>query len=231
MVAISGTYGTSYNCRGNTVDGSTVATYGEPDGSVLLNAGQIHVTFSTQNSNVGVDFWIFSPSQISGWTNAASCEDLASLPNIYYGHNWSTYDGLVSIPATGGYYFAFENYGSDAASVTITVTQVTASQGTNYVTQSTVFPTQQVISVPQQAGLGPLFYIGIVAIIAGIIVLVVSRATTSGAGATQQTIGRTEATEAPIQEEPVMKESFCTNCGAKLGANAKFCKECGSSVT
>jgi len=229
MVAISGTFGTNYNCRGNTVDGSSIATYGEPDGSVLLNAGEIHVTFSTQSSNVGVDFWIFTPSQISGWTNPPSCEALESLPNVYYGHNWSTYDGLISIPATGGYYFAFENYGSDAASVTISVTQVTASQGTNYVTQSTVYPTQLVTSVPQPAGLGPLFYVGIVAIILGIIVLAISRRTPSSAGATQQPMARPEA--ATVQEEPVTKENFCSNCGAKLAANAKFCKECGSAVT
>ncbi len=226
-VAISGIFGTNYGCQLKYVDGSTVPTYGFKDGSVYLNAGQLHVTFSTGPANVGVDFWLLSEAQFPVWQTTSSCSALERIQAIYFGKGWSSYDGDITIPAGGAYYFAFANFGQDAASATLTVTQVTQTQGTNYVTQTTVFPTQQVTSVLQPAGLGLVFYVGIVAAIIGAVVLALQRMSLTGVRAGQRSEDRSQNY---VRNETATQPGFCGECGASLAPDTRFCKKCGSPI-
>ena len=190
-----------------------------------LDAGQIHVTFSSSVSpyHLGVDFWILTESQFPTW-NQASCSDMASAEAVYYQHNLVSYDGVITIPTKGNYYLAFANYDTTTVSVTITVDQAIPTQGKNYSTQTTVFQTQQVTMALQPIGLSTSFYAGITIFAAGMVTLV-PRARLIALRRTNRSDKSTRRSE-----KALIQPGTCAVCGAALIPNARFCKECGTAV-
>ena len=140
---------------------------------VPVNSGQIHVSFSS--SGGPVNFWILSDSQYSAWGNAQTCTARLAIPAVFLRAGTVSFDGIAQIPSTGYYYFVFDNT-NQASSVSVSfeadnLIQVKVTV-TNYVssysTQSTTFPTQQVVSQIQPAGFGSIFYLGLAIAIVGI---------------------------------------------------------------
>ena len=191
-----------------------------------VNEGQIHVTLSTNiqpGTLPGIDFWVLTESQFPAWNQSKSCEGVELLQATYFKSGVLSYDGNISIPVTGSYYFAFLNYDNMRVSVTISVSELTTIQEETEITQTTVLSTQQVTTFMQPVGLGLPFYGGITLFVGGIVVFVTEMFTLRRKHEFPEVVQRP-------QKETMIKPGICPVCGTQLLRNARFCKKCGTSV-
>ena len=138
-----------------------------------LNPGSIHVSFSTTGG--GVNFWILSQSQYTTYsTPGTTCAAALAMPSIITLGSTPFYDDTVQIPSLGYYAFVFRNINQGPVQVTFEVdyTQVGSTTTALYSTQTTTFPTQQISSVLQPAGLRAGFYFGVILLIIGIVIAI-----------------------------------------------------------
>ena len=150
--------------------------------SVTLNQGTAQVTFT---SDIKVDFAILDPNQYQTFVNTMAsstgielsyCSALFTGSSLYSLGRSTTYTGQVQVPATGTYYFVFLNHYFQSASISLSVSEWMSVQTTVtrlflfYSTTTRTYPTEAVNVTTQRAGFGALFFLGVAALIAFIII-------------------------------------------------------------
>jgi hypothetical protein len=182
---------------------------------IQLSAGDtFQVKWSSDNS---INAYIMSENQFTDYNSSAS--------NLFYTMKYlSTGSGssgtiTYSIQGTGSYVAMLKNQGgvlgggSSAFVYEFTLSKVTYSQETRYNTErQTVIESDNLYL---QVG-GVALIVGIVTIVAGLM-----------------TGKRNNTSTLPVKQEYSNQESFkhCIYCGTKLPSNAKYCNNCGQTVS
>jgi hypothetical protein len=205
--------------------------------SLSLDAGQVHVSYSTDRTPV--DFWMLAQGDFTRWNNTRTCEEALSFHGLAHKLGSNAYDLTVKVPSSGEYYFVFLNEDRyRAAEITLNADAgiqqrefTVTTEHTAYSTQQTVFPTQTVTSSEQPAGFGLLFYSGIALIVvAGVILTVSKTRATASAPPRAPSVTQVAPAAQAVSPAPSVQTAgkFCINCGARLPEHATFCNKCGS---
>jgi hypothetical protein len=180
-----------------------------------LDPGKIYVSYSSEGGQV--TFWMLTEDQFKMYQARHTVEP--NIPSVAQKGRAFSYEFTKEIQTSGTYYFVFLTQNQGPVSVTLHVdggmrTDVltTTREQVEYSAQATPYVTQTVSFGTHTAGLGLLFYAGIVLIIVAVIVLAVSRI-------------RRAAPAPPIIPTA---SKFCINCGAPLQAGATICNKCGT---
>ena len=201
---------------------------------VYVNAGQVHVSYSTDSAYHLVDFWMMNEDDFTRWTKTAICANMLAFQGsrkpFVAKLGASGYEFTTEVPSAVIYYFVFMNENRYPIDVTLNVdagiqtSEVTITRATTfYSTQMSPYVAQRVTSSRHPAGFGLLFYSGIgLVVIAGIVLAVGRRK-----GAAPGFAGRAPSPPKPSEAEPA-RGKFCMNCGAALPAHATFCNKCGT---
>jgi hypothetical protein len=211
-----------------------------------LDAGKVHVSFHSEGGppyGGAVYFWLLTNDEWLIWQreshNEGFCETISYDGNsisekpFNIDSSNSPYEFVAEIPTTAKYYFVFLNKymtccGSSDVSVAVHIDAIetriltTVNEEIGYMTEATPFVAETTIFTTQPAGFGPVFYVGIGFLVAGVAV-VIGR---MKAGAHKMTV--TRAWEVPPRPQESTVNKFCINCGASLPAHATVCNKCGS---
>lgn len=202
--------------------------------STTLDAGKVNISYSSQGG--GVDFWLFNENEFSQFQARHSVE--AGVEYVVEELASPSYDVTANIPSSGTYYFVFQNTNQLPVSITLHVdggvqTSVVTktTEQVEYSTQVSPFVTETTSTSTQPTGFGPLFYLGIGLLVVAGVVLVIGRMRGSVSRPAQAPPVAPAAPKARAVSRPRAEKTpqkFCTNCGASLSAQAKFCNKCGT---
>ena len=236
------TSGTSWILQDELIDlqaGTTQVYCGHVESRhVSLEAGQVHVSYSTESTYHPVDFWMLTEDQATRWSNLRYCSQVLAFQGAVTKISRSGYEFTTEIRSAGTYYFVFMNENRYPITVTLNVdaglqtSEVTVTKAaTVYSTQVSPYVTEKVTVSTRPVGFGLLFYAGIGLIAVAVIVLAISKMRS----APPKTVPPSTSAPAVAQAGPVVSraaaisaEKFCTNCGAPLSARASFCNKCGT---
>jgi hypothetical protein len=195
-----------------------------------IDAGQVHVSFNSIGGPV--DFWMLTQVQWQKWNSTKGCDPLLKLPAVASRFGSVSYDFTTSISSSGTYYFAFMNRNSQSVYIDLKVNlsyqEVVLRESTYYSTESSPYVTNTIIASSHPAGLGLLFYSGIILIVAAGIILAVNRRK----GATQPHVPPAISVVPPVQVATPVPTAptavYCIDCGASIPPHAAFCNKCGT---
>ena len=197
-----------------------------------IDAGQVHVSFNSIGGPV--DFWMLTQAQWGKWDSTAtkSCDLLLKVPAVVGRFGSVSHDFTTNIPSSGTYYFAFMNRNSASVYIDLKVNlsyqEVVLRENTYYSTESSPYVTNKIIASSHPAGLGLIFYSGIVLIVAAGTILAVNRRK----GATQPQVPPAISVVPPVQvatPAPTAPTAvYCIDCGASIPPHAAFCNKCGT---
>jgi len=195
-----------------------------------IDAGQVHVSFNSIGGPV--DFWMLTPVQWEKWSSINDCDLLLKVPAVASRFGSVSYDFTTSIASTDTYYFVFQNMNSESVSIDLDVEasyqKIMLEEHTYYSTESIPYVTNTIVASWHPAGLGLLFYSGIVLIAAAGIILAINRRK----GATQPHVPPAISVVPPAQVATPVPTTptavYCIDCGASIPPHAAFCNKCGS---
>jgi len=223
-----------------------------------IDQGTVNISFSV-TGNYPVDFWMLNPQQYTAWQAISSCSGDEGYSGLTSRIGRAQWDTTVEVPSSGVYYFVFMNENNNAVSISLSVSANYLSQTTeaifltSFTTQSSTWQTSALAVNPQQAGLGPVFFLGIVLIAVGAAVFAFSYMRSGGEprGGETRTFGSdvmnqvTVAVPPPAPPEPVpvqavtelkpaeaateVKPKSRSRRGAKKAPNI-FCPQCGAEL-
>jgi hypothetical protein len=226
-----------------------------------LDPGTYRITFSAGSDPV--DFWMLGTNQRSTYvaTTTQGCDAVRTISGTVSRMGVTSWDTTVSVSSTDMYYFVFMNSNNDAVSVSLTVSTSSNVQtteileATNYLTSSSTWSTQTLAMNQQTQGLSPLFYIGLVLLVAGT-VLGYFYSRSHGENERRQleggitvpytppdlTIEKPEATTVRENEETEVKRTLSEDTAVKIepselttakrmdDQSVMFCEKCGAKL-
>lgn len=228
--------------------GSNYCGYYDDSAYTTLDQGTVRISFSAGNDPV--DFWMLTPDQHKAWVAITTCDGDRAYTGTASRMGVTHWDTTVDVPSTGVYYFLFMNSNSHTVSVSLTVSALSITQttemlaATSYLTASSTWPTQTLAANQQAAGLGLLFFLGTALLVIGVVVLgffyVRSRGERVDSGTTNTRMYEDTAASAAIIAAPSSETkadteasasvAYCSECGAEIPKDSRFCKKCGTKV-
>ena len=197
-----------------------------------IDAGQVHVLFNSIGGPV--DFWMLSSAQWEKWQSTAtkSCDLLLKVPAVASRFGSVSYEFTMNIASSGLYYFGFMNRNSESVYVDLKVDlsyqEVVLTENTYYSTERIPYVTNTIIVSSHSAGLGLLFYSGIVLIAAAGIVLAISRRKSGTQPHVPPAISVVPPAQVATPAPTAPTAVYCIDCGASIPSHATFCNKCGT---